>query len=41
MEIIIARNSGFCYGVKRALHLTRETANKKKIKDFYLGRVNS
>jgi len=29
MEIIIARNSGFCYGVKRALHLTRETANKK------------
>jgi len=40
MEIIIARNSGFCYGVKRALHLTRETADKK-IKDFYLGRVNS
>lgn len=25
MEIVIARESGFCYGVKRALHLARET----------------
>ena len=39
MEIIIARNSGFCYGVKRALHLTRETANKKKSRIFTWGEL--
>ena len=39
MEIIIARNSGFCYGVKRALHLTRETANKKLSRIFTWGEL--
>jgi len=28
MEILIAKNSGFCYGVKRALRLARETRTK-------------
>ncbi|MCX7975212.1 MAG: 4-hydroxy-3-methylbut-2-enyl diphosphate reductase [Candidatus Aminicenantes bacterium] len=30
MEIIIARESGFCYGVKRALRLARETRQQEK-----------
>ncbi len=29
MEIVIARESGFCYGVKRALHLARETRRQE------------
>ena len=30
MEIRVARNSGLCYGVKRALRLARETRKRKK-----------
>lgn len=30
MEIIIARESGFCYGVKRALRLARQTRQEEK-----------
>lgn len=29
MEIIIAKNTGFCYGVKRALRLAKETRRRK------------
>lgn len=37
MEIIIANNSGLCYGVKRALRIAKETINKKNKKVFTLG----
>jgi len=37
MEIIIAENYGLCYGVKRALKITKETRRKKKEKVFTLG----
>lgn len=37
MEIIIAKNSGLCYGVKRALRLAYETRNKKSGTVFTLG----
>ena len=37
MEIIIANNSGLCYGVKRALRIAKETINKKNEKVFTLG----
>ncbi|HAV41357.1 MAG TPA: 4-hydroxy-3-methylbut-2-enyl diphosphate reductase [Acidobacteria bacterium] len=39
MEIIIARNSGFCYGVKRALRLTRETVKKNQSRIFTWGEL--
>ncbi|MBP6909456.1 MAG: 4-hydroxy-3-methylbut-2-enyl diphosphate reductase [Candidatus Saccharicenans sp.] len=39
MEIIIARNSGFCYGVKRALRLTSETAKKNQSRIFTWGEL--
>lgn len=39
MEIIIARNSGFCYGVKRALRLTRETVKKNQLRIFTWGEL--
>lgn len=37
MEILIANNSGLCYGVKRALRIAKETINKKNKKVFTLG----
>ena len=30
MEVEIAKNSGLCYGVKRALNLAKETRQKKE-----------
>jgi 4-hydroxy-3-methylbut-2-enyl diphosphate reductase len=37
MEIIIAKNSGLCYGVRRALKIARETRQKKSGKVRTLG----
>lgn len=37
MEIIIAKNSGLCYGVRRALKIARETRQKKTGKVCCLG----
>ena len=37
MEIIVAKNSGLCYGVRRALNIASETRQKKTGKVFTLG----
>ena len=37
MDIIIAENSGLCYGVKRALQLAKETRKRKTEKVFTFG----
>jgi 4-hydroxy-3-methylbut-2-enyl diphosphate reductase len=37
MEIIVAKNSGWCYGVKRALDIAKETRQKKAGKVFTFG----
>jgi len=37
MEIIVAKNSGLCYGVKRALNLAKETRHKRNGKVSTLG----
>ena len=37
MEVIIANNSGLCYGVKRALRLAKETRKRKTEKVFTFG----
>ena len=37
MEIIVAKNSGLCYGVRRALDIASETRQKKAGKVFTLG----
>jgi len=37
MEIIIANNSGLCYGVKRALQIVKETLSEEKGKVYTLG----
>lgn len=37
MEIIIAKNSGLCYGVKRALKIAKETRGKSQGKVMTLG----
>jgi 4-hydroxy-3-methylbut-2-enyl diphosphate reductase len=37
MEIIVAKNSGLCYGVKRALNLAKETRHKRNGKVFTMG----
>jgi (E)-4-hydroxy-3-methyl-but-2-enyl pyrophosphate reductase len=37
MEIIIAKNSGLCYGVKRAIRIAKETLSEGKGKVFTLG----
>ncbi len=37
MEIIIAKNSGLCYGVKRAIQIAKETLSQEKGKVFTLG----
>jgi len=37
MEVIIAKNSGLCYGVKRALRLARNTRKRKTEKVFTFG----
>jgi 4-hydroxy-3-methylbut-2-enyl diphosphate reductase len=39
MEIIIARNSGFCYGVKRALQLSRKAGQSQKNRIFSWGEL--
>ncbi len=39
MEVIIAKNSGLCYGVKRALRLAKETRKRKKDKVFTFGNL--
>jgi 4-hydroxy-3-methylbut-2-enyl diphosphate reductase len=39
MEIIIARESGFCYGVKRALRLARETRQQEKSRVYTWGEL--
>jgi 4-hydroxy-3-methylbut-2-enyl diphosphate reductase len=37
MEIIVAKNSGLCYGVKRALNLANATRHKRNGKVFTMG----
>jgi 4-hydroxy-3-methylbut-2-enyl diphosphate reductase len=37
MEIIVAKNSGLCYGVKRALNIAKKTREKTKGAVFTLG----
>jgi len=37
MEVIIAKNSGLCYGVKRALRLAKETRKRKTEQVFTTG----
>jgi len=37
MEIIVAKNSGLCYGVRRALNIARETRQKKSGNVYTLG----
>jgi 4-hydroxy-3-methylbut-2-enyl diphosphate reductase len=37
MEIIIAKDSGLCYGVKRAIQIVKETLSEKKGRVFTLG----
>jgi len=37
MEIIVAKNSGLCYGVRRALNIAKKTREKKAGKVFTLG----
>lgn len=37
MEVIIAKNSGLCYGVKRALRLARNTRKRKTEKVYTFG----
>lgn len=37
MEIIVAKNSGLCYGVKRALNLAKETRHERNGKVLTLG----
>ena len=37
MEIIIAENAGFCFGVKRAVDLTEEELSKKECSMYSLG----
>jgi 4-hydroxy-3-methylbut-2-enyl diphosphate reductase len=37
MEVIIANNSGLCYGVKRALRLAKETRKRKTERVFTFG----
>ncbi|MGB9907155.1 MAG: 4-hydroxy-3-methylbut-2-enyl diphosphate reductase [Candidatus Saccharicenans sp.] len=39
MEIIVARNSGFCYGVRRALQLARQTGKKAHRRIFSWGEI--
>ncbi|RFT15136.1 MAG: 4-hydroxy-3-methylbut-2-enyl diphosphate reductase [Candidatus Saccharicenans subterraneus] len=39
MEIIVARNSGFCYGVRRALQLARKTGQKSRQRIFSWGEI--
>lgn len=39
MKIVIAKNSGFCYGVKRALQLARETGKKNNHRVFTWGEL--
>ncbi|MGQ9801488.1 MAG: 4-hydroxy-3-methylbut-2-enyl diphosphate reductase [Candidatus Saccharicenans sp.] len=39
MEIIVARNSGFCYGVRRALQLARKTGKKARQRIFSWGEI--
>ncbi len=39
MEIIVARNSGFCYGVRRALQLARKTGKKAGQRIFSWGEI--
>ncbi|MCR4408669.1 MAG: 4-hydroxy-3-methylbut-2-enyl diphosphate reductase [Candidatus Saccharicenans sp.] len=39
MEIIVARNSGFCYGVRRALQLARKTGQKSGQRIFSWGEI--
>jgi 4-hydroxy-3-methylbut-2-enyl diphosphate reductase len=37
MKVIVAKNSGLCYGVKRALRLAKETRKRKTEKVFTFG----
>jgi len=39
MEIIIAKDSGLCYGVKRAIQIAKETLSGEKGKVFTLGEL--
>lgn len=39
MEIIIAKNSGLCYGVRRALRITKETRQKRSGNFYTLGEL--
>ena len=37
MEVVIAKNSGLCYGVKRALQIAKETRKQKTGQVYTLG----
>ncbi len=39
MEIIVAKNSGLCYGVKRALQLAKSTRRRTPGRVFTLGEL--
>ncbi len=39
MEIVIAKSAGFCYGVKRAIKMARETLKSSNVRCFSLGPI--
>ncbi|MEE9591274.1 MAG: 4-hydroxy-3-methylbut-2-enyl diphosphate reductase, partial [Thermodesulfobacteriota bacterium] len=39
MEILVAKSAGFCFGVKRAINMAQECANKRKGEIHTLGPI--
>jgi len=39
MEIVLARNSGFCFGVKRAINLAQEAIRKSRLPVYSVGPI--
>ncbi|MCX7990471.1 MAG: 4-hydroxy-3-methylbut-2-enyl diphosphate reductase [Proteobacteria bacterium] len=39
MEILVAKSAGFCYGVKRAIKMAKDTIEKSKVNCFSLGPI--
>ena len=39
MKISIAKNAGFCFGVKRAIHIAEEVASKNSSKTYVYGQL--
>ncbi|MFQ5587115.1 MAG: 4-hydroxy-3-methylbut-2-enyl diphosphate reductase, partial [Thermodesulfobacteriota bacterium] len=39
MEILIAKSSGFCFGVKRAINMAQECADEKQEEIYTLGPI--